>query len=76
MGTLIEATHVALGGDVGTNNWAFPYFDEQHAQYNMGLLTTADALLLGRQTYEHLSVAYTRMPNTHPHTFPWTSSIG
>ena len=55
--TLIEATHVALGGEVGTNNWAFPYLDEQHVQYNMELLTRADALLLGRQTYEHLSVA-------------------
>jgi dihydrofolate reductase len=61
MGTLIEATHVTLGGEVGTNDWAFPYLDKQHVQYNMALLGRSDALLLGRQTYEHLSVAYTKM---------------
>jgi hypothetical protein len=61
MGKLVEATHVTLGGEVGTNDWAFPYLDEQHVQYNIELLTRADALLLGRRTYEQLSVAYTRM---------------
>jgi dihydrofolate reductase len=61
MSKLVEATHVTLGGEVGTNDWAFPYLDEQHVQYNMELLTEADALLLGRHTYEHLSVAYTKM---------------
>ncbi len=61
MGKLIEAAHVTLGGEVGSNDWAFPYLDEQHSQYAMELLTGADALLLGRLTYEGLSVAYTRM---------------
>ena len=70
MGKLIEATHVTLGGEVGTNDWAFPYLDEQHSQYNMELLTRADALLLGRQTYEHLSVAYTRMAEHAPAHVP------
>ena len=70
MSTLIEATHVALGGEVGTNDWALPYLDDQHVQYNMELLTQADALLLGRQTYEHLSVAYTRMAEHAPVQVP------
>ena len=43
MGKLIEATHVTLGGEVGTNDWAFPYLDHQHSQYAMELLTEADA---------------------------------
>jgi dihydrofolate reductase len=70
MGKLIEATHVTLGGEVGTIDWAFPYLDEQHSRYSMGLLTAADALLLGRLTYEHLSVAYTRMAADAPPGVP------
>jgi dihydrofolate reductase len=34
------------------------------------LLTDADALLLGRHTYEHLSVAYTRMAEQAPAHVP------
>jgi dihydrofolate reductase len=70
MGKLIEATHVTLGGEVGTNEWAFPYLDEQHSQYAMELLTSADALLLGRRTYEGLSVAYTMMADEAPAGVP------
>lgn len=61
MGKLVEATHVTLGGEVGTTDWAHRYLDEQFQQYASGLLAAADALLLGRLTYEGLSVAYTRM---------------
>lgn len=61
MGKLVEAVHVTLGGEVGTNAWARPYLDEQFGQYASELLARADALLLGRVTYEGLSAAYTRM---------------
>jgi len=62
MSKLIEATHVALGGEIGSPDaWARPYLDEEHARYTMELLTAADALLLGRVTYEGLSFAYTGM---------------
>jgi dihydrofolate reductase len=70
MGKLVEATHVTLGGEVGTNDWAFPYLDDQHSQYAMELLTRADALLLGRHTYEGLSVAYTKMADEAPAGVP------
>ena len=70
MGKLVEASHVTLGGEVGTNDWAFPYLDEQHSQYAMQLLTAADGLLLGRLTYEGLSVAYTRMADEAPAGVP------
>jgi dihydrofolate reductase len=66
MGKLVEATHVTLGGEVGSNDWAFPYLDEQHSQYATALLLEADALLLGRLTYEGLSDAYTRMADEAP----------
>lgn len=61
MGKLVEAVHVTLGGEVGSTEWAHPYLDEQHARYASELLSAADALLLGRLTYEGLSAAYTKM---------------
>ncbi len=70
MGKLVEANHVTLGGEVGSTDWAFPYLDEQFSQYTMELLTGADALLLGRHTYEFLSVAYTKMAEGAPANVP------
>jgi dihydrofolate reductase len=70
MGKLIEAVHVTLGGEVGTTTWARPYLDDQHGRYAMELLTAADALLLGRLTYEGLSAAYTRMAEEAPAGVP------
>jgi dihydrofolate reductase len=66
MSKLVEANHVALGGDLGSTDWVFPYLDEQHLQYQMELLTAADALLLGRETYELFSVAYPNMAENPP----------
>ena len=64
MRKLIESTHVALGGEIGSPDWAFPYLDDEHTRYATELLNGADALLLGRRTYEGLSAAYTAMaPN-------------
>lgn len=61
MGQLIEVTHVSLGGEVGNVDWAQPYLDEQHRRYAMAVLEEAEALLLGRITYEGLSAAYLSM---------------
>lgn len=66
MAKLVEATHVTLGGEVGSTDWALPYLDEQHGEYTMKLLTGADALLLGRISYEFLSAAYTNMAEEAP----------
>jgi dihydrofolate reductase len=61
MRKLIESTHVALGGQIDPLDWAFPYLDDEHMRYATGLLSEAEALLLGRRTYEGLSVAYPAM---------------
>jgi len=65
MRKLIESTHVSLGGEIGSpQDWAFPYLDDEHERYATALLGEADALLLGRRTYEGLSAGYTAMaPN-------------
>ena len=61
MRKLIESTHVSLGGEIGSPQWAFPYLNEEHNDYAKRLLFAADALLLGRLTYEGLSAAYPAM---------------
>jgi dihydrofolate reductase len=59
---LIESTHVTLGGEIGSpHEWGFPYLDDEHFAYASTLLSDADALLLGRRTYEGLSAGYTSM---------------
>jgi dihydrofolate reductase len=64
MRKLIESTHVALGGQTDPLDWAFPYLDDDHTRYATELLDSADALLLGRRTYEGLSAAYQAMPSS------------
>jgi dihydrofolate reductase len=62
---LIETTHVSLGGEIGSpQDWALPYLDHDHERYATDLLAGADALLLGRRTYEGLSAAYPAMAPT------------
>ena len=64
MSRLIEVNHVSLGGEIGSPDWAFPYLDEQHHEYAGRTLDRAEALLLGRKTYEGLSGTYTAMPSS------------
>jgi dihydrofolate reductase len=61
MGKLVEITHVSLGGQIDPLDWAFPYLDDEHTAYAEAQLVAADALLLGRRTYEGLSAAYQTM---------------
>jgi dihydrofolate reductase len=71
MGKLVEATHVTVGGQIDAlDEWAFPYLDDEHNRYATRLLAEADALLLGRVTYEGLSAAYTRMADEAPPGVP------
>jgi dihydrofolate reductase len=65
MRKLIESTHVSLGGEIGSpQDWAFPYLDDEHLRYATELLDGADALVLGRRTYEGLSAAYMAMDSS------------
>jgi hypothetical protein len=33
MGKLIESTHVSLGGEIASPEWAFPYLNGEHYEY-------------------------------------------
>ena len=60
---LIESTFVTLGGDIGSPQvWGPPYLSgPEQGACARELLFGADALVLGRVTYEGLSAAYTAM---------------
>jgi dihydrofolate reductase len=68
MRKLIESTFVTLGGDIGApQDWGPPYlFGPEPGEYSRELLFGADALLLGRKTYQGLSAAYTAMAEGEP----------
>ncbi len=60
MRTLIESTFVSLDGDVSHRlmDWGPEYWDEEYFAYERGLLFAADALVLGRRTYDGFSVSW------------------
>jgi dihydrofolate reductase len=67
MGRLVEMTHVSLGGQIDElEKWAFPYLDDDHNRYSTRLLEEADALLLGRVSYEGMADAYLKMAEDAP----------
>ncbi|RRS01261.1 dihydrofolate reductase family protein [Glycomyces terrestris] len=56
MRTIIESTLISADGVVNDpGSWALPYFDEEFTEEAAALLGGADAMLLGRGTYDDLS---------------------
>ena len=59
MRKLIESTFTTLDGSIGApQEWGAPYWDDEHHGYARRLLFAADALLLGRATYEGFAAAW------------------
>jgi dihydrofolate reductase len=59
MRKLVESTFVSLDGSIeNPQNWSPPYWDDEHSDYARKLLWDADALLLGRKTYEAFAQAW------------------
>ncbi len=53
MRKLVESTFMTLDGVIESpQNWSPRYWDDEHEAYATRLLSSADALLLGRKTYE------------------------
>src|SRR6266576_2088666 len=55
MRKLVEWTFVSLDGVIDSPEWAQPYMDDEHHRYAVALLDEADALLLGRKSYQGLA---------------------
>jgi len=69
MRKIIESTVVSLDGVIDDTypstvsraepqNWCQPYWDEDHANYSGKIMAGADAMLLGRVTYEGFAEAW------------------
>src|SRR5215510_5732755 len=59
MRKIIESTLVSLDGVMADPHlWATPYFDSEAESHALELLSTSDAMLMGRQTYEFFAAAF------------------
>jgi dihydrofolate reductase len=59
MRKLVESTFVTVDGVISSpEKWGPPYWDDEHNAYAHDLLFAADALLLGRVTYEGFAQAW------------------
>lgn len=71
MRKLIESTFTTLDGVIGDpQKWSPPYWDDEHFAYAQKLLFDADALVLGRETYEVFAEAWPSRPSD-----PYTDKI-
>jgi dihydrofolate reductase len=59
MRKIIESTLVSLDGVIGDPHvWATDYFDSEAEEFALDLLSTSDAMLMGRGTYQFFAAAF------------------
>ena len=59
MRRIIVSTYATLNGVIqDPQNWSFDYFDEEAGKFAIEQLFAADALLLGRETYQSFAEAW------------------
>jgi dihydrofolate reductase len=62
MRTVVVSEFVTLDGVIeAPNEWSMPYWNDDIARFKSEELVAADALLLGRVTYEHFASAWPSM---------------
>ena len=61
MGKLVAVSYVTLDGVFEEPAWSGPYFNEELSNWQADNLREADALLLGRRTYEGFKAAWPQM---------------
>ncbi|NYF59258.1 dihydrofolate reductase family protein [Micromonospora purpureochromogenes] len=68
MRKLINSTYITLDGVIENPMWTMPYFDEEAAAFAAGQTDEADALLMGRITYDGMSAAWPTRDESDPST--------
>jgi len=61
MGKIIAVEYVTLDGVFEEPGWSGPYFNDELSAWQAANLEEADALLLGRKTYEGFKAAWPQM---------------
>jgi dihydrofolate reductase len=65
---LINSTYLTLDGVVEEPVWTMPYFDEEAGALAGSLTERADALLMGRRTYDGMAQAWPERDESEPGT--------
>ncbi|MBO2009776.1 dihydrofolate reductase family protein [Hymenobacter negativus] len=60
---VVAAEYLSLDGVMENPAWTTPYFNDELGEFQSELMQTADALLLGRVTYEAFASAWPNMPD-------------
>lgn len=68
MRKLVNSTYVTLDGVIENPMWTAPYFDEEAIGLAGELTDAADAMLMGRATYDGMSVAWPQQDESDPTT--------
>lgn len=63
MSKVIAAEYLTLDGVMENPAWTTPYFNDELGEFQSELMTSTDALLLGRVTYEGFAAAWPAMPD-------------
>ncbi|HLW02965.1 MAG TPA: dihydrofolate reductase family protein [Ktedonobacterales bacterium] len=58
MRNVIVSVYTTLNGVMSPVDWVFPYVSEQRGKYARDLLFEADALVMGRETYEGFAAVW------------------
>ncbi|GIG66588.1 dihydrofolate reductase family protein [Phytomonospora endophytica] len=65
MRKLINSTYITLDGVIENPMWTMPYFDAEFAESQT---SNADALLMGRETYDGFAAVWPTMDESDPST--------
>jgi dihydrofolate reductase len=68
MRKLVNSTYITLDGIIDNPVWTTAYFDEEAGAFAGSLTQAADALLMGRVTYDGMSVAWPGRDESDPTT--------
>ena len=68
MRKLINSTYITLDGVIENPMWTMPYFAEEAAEVAGGITGAADAMIMGRETYEGFAATWPNVDENDPNT--------
>jgi dihydrofolate reductase len=68
MRKLVNSTYITLDGVIDNPRWTMPYFDDEAAAFAGEQTEAADALLMGRATYDAFAASWPTRDESDPTT--------